>query len=76
VGVITDVRAFGVTPESRSPAVVVSQERRHPVRGGLPSHIQGSGSFEVVLVGPFNCRSRRAARGPRAPVNNRQGDWV
>jgi hypothetical protein len=36
-GVIRDVRAFRMTPESRSSAVVVSQERRHPVCGGLPS---------------------------------------
>lgn len=27
----------------------------------------------VVLGVPYNCRSRRAARGPGAPVNSRQG---
>jgi hypothetical protein len=36
----------------------------------------GSGGFEVVLVGPIDCRSRRATRGLRSPVNSRLGDWV
>lgn len=35
-----------------------------------------SGGSMVVLVDHENCRSRRTACGPRAPVNSRQGEWV
>jgi hypothetical protein len=42
-GVFASVRAHGMTPESQSSAVVVSQERRHPVRGGLPSQSKQRG---------------------------------
>lgn len=57
-----------------------SQERRHPTAqqdSFCCNHKQtGSGGFEVVLVGPIDCRSRRATRGLRSPVNSRLGDWV
>lgn len=56
-------------------ADAVSQEQGPPPCGGLPSQLSaGSDGALVVLVIPDNCRSRWAARGPRAPVNNRLGE--
>jgi hypothetical protein len=67
-------------PSGDGPAGVISQEWRHPCvqwDSSCCNHKRtGSGGFEVVLVGPIDCRNRRAARGLRSPVNSRLGDWV
>jgi len=64
VGVIAGVRAFGMTPESRSSAVDVSQERRHPVCGGLPSQ-KRNGVWEL----------RGCARGSFQLQKSTSGTW-